>query len=52
MVSQLSAVRNLLRKTTPMLLKLNNKAAAALSERDENVSAREQAVKEKDEVRQ
>ncbi len=33
-----------------MLLKLNEKAAAALKERDEHLSAREQAVEEREQV--
>lgn len=44
-------VRSLLHKTAPMLLKLNEKAAAALRERDEHISARDQAVEEREQVR-
>ncbi|XP_063324658.1 sperm-associated antigen 5-like isoform X1 [Pelmatolapia mariae] len=43
-------VRSLLQKTAPMLLKLNEKAAAALRERDEHISARDQAVEEREQI--
>lgn len=49
--SQLCTVRGLLQKTAPMLLKLNEKAATALRERDEHLSAREQAIEEREQVR-
>lgn len=48
---QLRSARGLLQKTAPMLLKLNEKAVAALRERDEHVFAREQAVEEREQVR-
>ncbi|KAK1886504.1 Sperm-associated antigen 5 [Dissostichus eleginoides] len=47
---ELSRVRGLLQKSTPMLLMLNEKAAAALIERDEHFSAREQAVEEREQI--
>ncbi|XP_044046254.1 sperm-associated antigen 5 [Siniperca chuatsi] len=43
-------VRGLLQKTAPILLKLNDRAAAALRERDEHISARDQAVEERDQI--
>ena len=49
--SQLCTVKGLLQKTAPMLLKLNDKAAVALRERDEHISARDQAVEEREQVR-
>lgn len=48
--SQLCTVRGLLQKTAPILLKLNEKAAAALKERDEHICARDQAVEEREQV--
>ncbi|XP_010777711.1 sperm-associated antigen 5 [Notothenia coriiceps] len=51
LMQELSTVRGLLQKSTPMLLMLNEKAAAALTERDEHFSAREQAVEEQEQVR-
>nr|XP_019956861.1 PREDICTED: sperm-associated antigen 5 [Paralichthys olivaceus] len=50
LMKELCTVRGLLQKTAPMLLKLNDKAAAALRERDEYFSARDQAVEEKEQV--
>lgn len=50
-LSQLCAVRSRLQKTAPMLLQLNEKAAAALKERDEHMCARHQAVREREQVR-
>lgn len=49
--SQLCTVRGLLQKTVPILLKLNQKAAAALKERDEHITARDQAIEERKQVR-
>uniref|UniRef100_A0A3P9CUY0 Sperm associated antigen 5 n=1 Tax=Maylandia zebra TaxID=106582 RepID=A0A3P9CUY0_9CICH len=49
-VFKLFMVRSLLHKTAPMLLKLNEKAAAALRERDEHMSARDQAVEEREQI--
>lgn len=51
MFSQLCTVRGLLQKTTPMLLKLNEKAAAALRERDDYIYERDQAFEERQQVR-
>uniref|UniRef100_A0A8C3FZJ9 Si:dkey-25o16.4 n=1 Tax=Cyclopterus lumpus TaxID=8103 RepID=A0A8C3FZJ9_CYCLU len=48
--SQLCTTRALLQKTTPMLLKLNEKAASALRERDGHLSARDQAVEEREQI--
>ncbi|KAF3852533.1 hypothetical protein F7725_005888 [Dissostichus mawsoni] len=50
LMQELSTVRGLLQKSTPMLLMLNEKAAAALIERDEHFSAREQAVEEREQI--
>lgn len=50
-LSQLCTVRGLLQKTVPMLLHLNEKAAVALKERDECMSARDQAVEDREQVR-
>ncbi|XP_028273957.1 sperm-associated antigen 5 [Parambassis ranga] len=47
---ELFTVRNLLEKTAPILLKLNEKAAAALRERDEHISARDQAIQEREQT--
>lgn len=44
-------MRGLLQKTAPMLLELNEKAATALRERDEHLSAREQAIEAREQVR-
>lgn len=49
--SQLCIVRGVLQKTAPMLLQLNERAAAALRERDEQISERDQAVEEREQVR-
>lgn len=49
--SQLCTVRGLLQKTVPMLLQLNEKAAVALKERDECMSARDQAAEDREQVR-
>lgn len=49
--SQLYTVRGLLQRTAPMLLQLNEKAASALEERNECMSARDQAVKDREQVR-
>lgn len=48
--SQLCTVRGLLRRTVPMLLQLNEKAAVALKERDECMSARDRAVEDREQV--
>lgn len=49
--SQLCTVRGLLQRTVPMLLQLNEKTAVALKERDECMSARDQAVEDREQVR-
>lgn len=48
---QLCTVRRCLQKTAPILLQLNERAAAASKERDEHKRARDQAVKEREQVR-
>lgn len=48
---QLCTVRGLLQQTVPKLLQLNEKAAFALRERDECMSARDQAVEDREQVR-
>ncbi|XP_042340237.1 sperm-associated antigen 5 [Plectropomus leopardus] len=50
LMKELRTVRGLLQKTAPILLKLNEKAAAALRERDEHLSARDQAVEEREQI--
>ncbi|XP_031132814.1 sperm-associated antigen 5 isoform X2 [Sander lucioperca] len=50
LMKELCKVRGLMQKTAPMLLKLNKKAAAALRERDEHMSARNQAVEEREQI--
>ncbi|KAF1395350.1 hypothetical protein PFLUV_G00010610 [Perca fluviatilis] len=50
LMKELCTVRGLMQKTAPMLLKLNKKAAAALRERDEHISARDQAVEEREQI--
>ncbi|KAG7221829.1 hypothetical protein INR49_017005, partial [Caranx melampygus] len=50
LMRELCTVRGLLQKTAPMLLKLNEKAAAALRERDEHISAKNQAVEEREQI--
>lgn len=49
-LSQLCTVRGHLKKTVPILLKLNEKAAVALKERDQCVSVRDQAVEDREQV--
>ncbi|XP_070684359.1 sperm-associated antigen 5 [Pempheris klunzingeri] len=50
LTKELCTVRGFLQKTAPMLLKLNEKAAAALRERDEHISERDQAVEEREQI--
>nr|XP_046272390.1 sperm-associated antigen 5 [Scatophagus argus] len=50
LMKELCTVRGLLQKTVPILLKLNEKAAAALRERDEHISARDQAIKQREQI--
>ncbi|KAA8594701.1 hypothetical protein FQN60_011836 [Etheostoma spectabile] len=52
LMNELCTVRGLMQKTAPMLLKLNEKAAAALRERDEHMSARDQAVEEGEQIKE
>ncbi|XP_057698481.1 sperm-associated antigen 5 [Corythoichthys intestinalis] len=47
LTKELSTVRNLVQRSAPLLAKLNEKAAAALRERDEHVLMRDQVVEEK-----
>uniref|UniRef100_A0A8D3CJB6 Si:dkey-25o16.4 n=1 Tax=Scophthalmus maximus TaxID=52904 RepID=A0A8D3CJB6_SCOMX len=49
-IYSLCTVRSLLQKTSPMLLKLNDKTATALRERDEHISARDQAVEDREQI--
>lgn len=48
--SQLCTARGLLQKTVPMILQLNERADVALKERDECISARDQAVEDREQV--
>ncbi|XP_018517099.1 sperm-associated antigen 5 [Lates calcarifer] len=50
LMEELCTVRGFLQKTLPLLLKLNEKAASALRERDEHISARDQAVEEREQI--
>ncbi|XP_076585034.1 sperm-associated antigen 5 [Chaetodon auriga] len=50
LMTELCTVRGLLQKTAPLLLQLNEKAAVALRERDEHISARDQAVEEREQI--
>uniref|UniRef100_A0A3Q2PVC1 Sperm associated antigen 5 n=1 Tax=Fundulus heteroclitus TaxID=8078 RepID=A0A3Q2PVC1_FUNHE len=50
LLTELCTVRGLLQKTAPMLVQLNQKAAAALRERDEHCSARERAEEEREQI--
>uniref|UniRef100_A0A667ZWQ4 Si:dkey-25o16.4 n=1 Tax=Myripristis murdjan TaxID=586833 RepID=A0A667ZWQ4_9TELE len=50
--SQLHTVWGLLQRTAPVLLKLNEKAAAALTERDQHASARDHAVEEREQIKE
>lgn len=47
---QLKTARRLLQRTTPILVKLNEKAANAIRERDQHLSERDQAVEEREQV--
>ncbi|CAG5928585.1 unnamed protein product [Menidia menidia] len=48
LMTELNAARGLLQKTAPTLLMLNEKAAAALRERDEHISERDRAIQERE----
>lgn len=50
LMEELCTVRGLLQKTSPILLKLNEKAAAALRERDEHIAARDRAIEEREQI--
>lgn len=50
LTKELYTVRGLLQRSTPILLKLNEKAAAALRDRDEHIAARDQALQEKEQI--
>ncbi|TWW58738.1 hypothetical protein D4764_06G0002680 [Takifugu flavidus] len=50
LTEELCRVRGLLQKAVPMLQQLNEKAAAALKERDECTLARDQAVEDREQV--
>ncbi|KAI3353100.1 hypothetical protein L3Q82_019669, partial [Scortum barcoo] len=50
LMEELCTVRGLLQKTAPILLKLNEKAASALRERDEHISARDRAIEEREQI--
>ncbi|KAM8879304.1 sperm-associated antigen 5 isoform 1-T2 [Spinachia spinachia] len=50
LMQDLRRVRGLLQKTAPLLLSLNERAAAALRERDEHLAARDQAVGEREQI--
>ncbi|XP_041640799.1 sperm-associated antigen 5 [Cheilinus undulatus] len=50
LMTELCTVRGLLQKAAPLLWKLNEKAAAALRERDEYISERDQAVEEREQI--
>ncbi|KAM7009700.1 sperm-associated antigen 5 [Tautogolabrus adspersus] len=50
LMKELCTVRGLLQRAAPLLLKLNEKAAAALRERDVHLSERDQAVEEREQI--
>ncbi|XP_020484270.2 sperm-associated antigen 5 [Labrus bergylta] len=50
LMKELCTVRGLLQRAAPLLLKLNEKAAAALRERDEHIAERDQAVEEREQI--
>lgn len=50
LMEELSTIRRCVQKTVPILLRLNEKAAVALKERDEHKCARDQAVKEREQM--
>lgn len=47
---ELCTVRSLLHKCTPILLQLNQKADAAVKDRDEHITERDQAVQEREQI--
>ncbi|KAM6940685.1 sperm-associated antigen 5 [Xenentodon cancila] len=50
LANELCTVRGLVQKAAPILLMLNEKAAAALRDRDEHISARDQAIEEREQI--
>ncbi|XP_034044445.1 sperm-associated antigen 5 isoform X2 [Thalassophryne amazonica] len=50
LMKELFTVRDLLQKTTPLLFRLHEKAAAALRAQNQHLSARDQAVEERDQA--
>ncbi|XP_074554884.1 sperm-associated antigen 5 [Halichoeres trimaculatus] len=50
LMEELCTVRGFLQQAAPLLLKLNEKAVAALRERDEYISERDQAVEEREQI--
>uniref|UniRef100_A0A3Q3MPT7 Sperm associated antigen 5 n=1 Tax=Mastacembelus armatus TaxID=205130 RepID=A0A3Q3MPT7_9TELE len=50
LMKELCTVRGLLHKTAPMLLKMNEKTAAALREKDEHISAKKQAIEKREQM--
>ncbi|XP_064859903.1 sperm-associated antigen 5 isoform X2 [Oncorhynchus nerka] len=49
---ELKTARRLLQRTTPILVKLNEKAANAIGERDQHLSERDQAVEEREQIQE
>ncbi|XP_029605473.1 uncharacterized protein LOC115191745 [Salmo trutta] len=49
---ELKTARCLLQRTTPILVKLNEKAAKAIGERDQHLSERDQAVEEREQIQE
>ncbi|CAL8353356.1 unnamed protein product [Boreogadus saida] len=52
LAEELARVRSLLNKTVPMLLKLNEKAADALSDRNQHLLDRDQALEERQQIQE
>ncbi|XP_061888924.1 sperm-associated antigen 5 isoform X2 [Entelurus aequoreus] len=50
LMKELHDVRNLVHRTAPILMKLNEKAADALRERDDYMSARDRALEDKEQL--
>ncbi|XP_061778920.1 sperm-associated antigen 5 [Nerophis lumbriciformis] len=50
LMKELHDVRNLMHRTAPILMKLNEKAADALRERDDYMSARDRALEDKEQL--
>ncbi|KAM9399859.1 uncharacterized protein ACWYII_031817 isoform 1-T2 [Salvelinus alpinus] len=49
---ELKTARRLLQRTTPILVKLNEKAANAIGERDQHLSERDQTVEEREQIQE